>query len=167
LVQISDSVAARKGVASQLLADAQAEVKAQVAARGLTPAEASRLLDDTLVAKARAGKPGLKLMDELTVRSLSPVPPGVEPGLFDDIVTRTVAGLVGDLLPRGAVRPDNALAAALYKRVQASTFRATQNLRDDIVDLAREVSKERPGLDHPTSEGLAREAGLRQVPCYP
>jgi hypothetical protein len=147
LVQISDSVAARKGVASQLLADAQAEVKAQVAARGLTPAEASRLLDDTLVAKARAGKPGLKLMDELTVRSLSPVPPGVEPGLFDDIVTRTVAGLVGDLLPRGAVRPDNALAAALYKRVQASTFRATQNLRDDIVDLARTISKERPGLD--------------------
>jgi hypothetical protein len=147
LVQISDSVAARKGVASQLLADAQAEVKA-LAPRGLSPEEVSRLLDSDLVAKARAGKPGLKLMDELTVRSLSPVPPGVEPGLFDGIVTRTVAGLLEDLSPGGVVRPDNALVAALYRRVQGQTFRATQNLRDDIVDMAREVSRQ-PGVARP------------------
>jgi hypothetical protein len=147
LVQISDSVAARKGVASQLLADAQAEVKA-LAPRGLSPEEVSRLLDSALVAKARAGKPGLKLMDELTVRSLSPVPPGVEPGLFDGIVTRTVAGLLEDLSPGGVVRPDNALVDALYRRVQGQTFRATQNLRDDIVDMAREVSRQ-PGVARP------------------
>jgi hypothetical protein len=146
LVQISDSVAARKGVASPLLADAQAEVKLQTAARSLTPAEASALLDDILVAKAKAGKPGLKLMDELTVRSLSPMPPGVEPGLFDGIVARTFAALAEDVLPRGAVRPDNALAAALYKRVQGQTFRATQNLRDDIVDMAKEVNRQNPSL---------------------
>ena len=145
LVQISDSVAARKVVASQLLADAQAEVKLQTAARSLTPAEASALLDDILVAKAKAGKPGLKLMDELTVRSLSPVPPGVEPGLFDGIVARTFAALAEDVL-RGGLRPDNALAAALYKRVQASTFRTTLNLRDDIVDMAKEVNRQNPTL---------------------
>lgn len=145
LVQISDSVAARKGVASQLLADAQAEVKLQTAARSLTPAEASTLLDDILVAKTKAGKPGLKLMDELTVRSLSPVPPGVEPGYFDGIVARTFAALAKDVL-KGAVRPDNALAAALYKRVQGQTFRATQNLRDEIVDLAKEVNRQNPSL---------------------
>ena len=156
LVQISDSVAARKVVAADLLADAQAEVKA-LAPRSLTPEEVSRLVDNTLVAKARAGKPGLKLMDELTVRSLSPVPSGVEPGLFDDIVTRTFAGLVEDVSPGGAVRPDNALAAALYRRVQASTFRATQNLRDDIVDLARTVSKERPGLKPEQAKDLLVE----------
>ena len=156
LVQISDSVAARKGVASQLLADAQAEVKA-LAPRGLTPQETSRLLDNALVARARAGKPGLKLMDELTVRSLSPVPPGVEPGLFDGIVARTFAALVDDVSPGGAVRPDNALAAALYRRVQASTFRATQNLRDDIVDLARTVSRERPGLNPDQAKDLLVE----------
>lgn len=159
LVQISDSVAARKAVASQLLADAQAEVKLQTAARSLTPAEASTLLDDILVAKTKAGKPGLKLMDELTVRSLSPVPPGVEPGLFEGIVARTFAALAEDLLPRGAVRPDNALAAALYKRVQGQTFRAAQNLRDEIVDLAKEVNRQNPSL----SRAQAKDKLLEEV----
>jgi len=159
LVQISDSVAARKAVASQLLADAQAEVKLQTAARAMTPAEASALLDDILVAKTKAGKPGLKLMDELTVRSLSPVPPGVEPGLFDGIVARTFAALAEDLLPRGAVRPDNALAAALYKRVQGQTFRAAQNLRDEIVDLAKEVNRQNPSL----SRDQAKDKLLEEV----
>ena len=144
LVQVSDSVAARRAVASDLLAQAQADVRARFA--NLTPAEASRVLDDTLVAQARQGRPGLKLMDELTVRSLSPVPPGVEPGLFDGIVARTFAALREDLLPSGAVRPDNALAAALYDRVRASTFRATQDLRDGIVDLARDVNRQNPRL---------------------
>jgi len=158
LVQISDSVAARKAVASQLLADAQAEVKLQTAARSLTPAEASTLLDDILVAKTKAGKPGLKLMDELTVRSLSPVPPGVEPGYFDGIVARTFAALAKDVL-KGAVRPDNALAAALYKRVQGQTFRAAQNLRDEIVDLAKEVNRQNPSL----SRAQAKDKLLEEV----
>jgi hypothetical protein len=172
LVQISDSVAARKGVASQLLADAQAEVKAQVAARGLTPAEASRLLDDTLVAKARAGKPGLKLMDELTVRSLSPVPPGVEPGLFDDIVTRTVAGLVETCcpavlyVPTTPWPPRSTSGCRLRPSGQRRTFAMTSwTWPVTISKAARRCS---PGARAAlaSSEGLAREAGLRQVPCY-
>ena len=148
-VQISASVAAPKSTAAKELADAQREVAALVEAGGqfgarlVTPAKASKVLDDILVARAtgpggRAS--GLRQLDELSVRSMSPTPVGVtDSAIFDDIVSRTVVALYRDLLPGGVVRPDNALAASIYNQVRDSSLRVTQDLRDEILDIAKDL----------------------------
>jgi hypothetical protein len=151
LVQISDSVAAPKAVASKEREAARKIVAERYRfvdeANRPTPEVVAREVDDILVKRSDVPSSGLKKLDDLSVRSLSPTPEGLEPSLFDGVVARTFSALIRDqdIVPLGplgsppVIRPDNALAASIYNRVRNSSFRASQDLRDEILDIAKSV----------------------------
>lgn len=157
LVQISDSVAAPKAVAAKEREAARRIVEEKYRsvpeAQKPNPQVVAREVDDILVKRADVPASGLKKLDDLSVRSLSPTPEGIEPSLFDGVVARTFSALIKDqdliplpLVGRNVIRPDNALAASLYNKVRDASFRASQDLRDDIVNMAKEIPVGTPEL---------------------
>lgn len=151
LVQISDSIAAPKAVASKEREAARKIVAERYRfvdeANRPTPETVAREIDDILVKRSDIPSSGLKKLDDLSVRSLSPTPEGLEPSLFDGIVARTFSAIIRDqdIIPLGplglppVIRPDNALAASIYNRVRNSSFRASQDLRDEILGIAKSI----------------------------
>jgi hypothetical protein len=157
LVQISDSVAAPKAVAAKEREAARKIVEEKYRfvpeAQKPNPQVVAREVDDVLVKIADVPASGLKKLDDLSVRSLSPTPEGIEPSLFDGVVARTFSALIKDqdliplpLVGRNVIRPDNALAASLYNKVRNASFRASQDLRDDILKMAKEIPEGTPEL---------------------
>jgi hypothetical protein len=157
LVQISDSVAAPKAVAAKEREAARKIVEEKYRfvpeAQKPNPQVVAREVDDILLKRADVPASGLKKLDDLSVRSLSPTPEGIEPSLFDGVVARTFSALLKDqdliplpLVGRNVIRPDNALAASLYNKVRNASFRASQDLRDDLLKLAKEIPVGTPEL---------------------
>jgi len=159
LVQISDSVAAPKAVAAKEREAARKIVDEKYRfvdeANRPSPQVVAREVDDVLLKRADVPASGLKKLDDLSVRSLSPTPEGIEPSLFDGVVARTFSALAEDQkifnLRNPAIRPDNALAASLYNKVRNASFRASQDLRDDLLKLAKEIPVGTPVAE---AEGL-------------